>query len=231
MNRFIQICLTSLAIVWFLPACNKVGEDAGPARLMVINVSPNTPTAGVSLVRGNNINTYNIAYNKPGNYTELPPAAYRLLADSAGVAPPGIQFTTNLVAGGSYSLFLFDSLPKIQLAIATDWLALPPDSIAHLRFFNFAANGASLGVVLAGATDTLAFSPRGFANQSNIGSMDEFSRAASTLYDLYLVSGNTVVFTQPNVQFRDKGIYTLYATGAANAAPPYNLRLEVLAHN
>jgi hypothetical protein len=120
-----------------------------------------------------------------------------------------------LKTGFYYSLFLIDSVNKLQTTYISDSILKAPgaDSV-KLRFFHFSPNTPALDLAESGGGPVL-FSNRMFNDVKLTPSYADFSYLPSGTYnfEIRLAGTSTVIATMPSVTLSGGKIYTLFAKG------------------
>lgn len=214
-----------------LAGCTKdpTLEEIG-IKLRFINASPN---AGAVQFKLNDQNAYTpaLAYGDTTTYLLFTGGTYNLVlsAGSQNIINTIVDFTPRT----NYSIFVVDSLKKLQFSAVKDDLALPatPDS-AKVRFFNLSPNSTPLRLLKVLGTDTTLISgARNFNDFNNSAAQAQFSLVRAGVYDLLLYSGSTFITklaAQPIVTGK---IYTIYAKGFYNIAVTPRASLAIMRNN
>ncbi len=139
----------------------------------------------------------------------------------------------NLRSGFYYSLFLIDSLNKLQTTFISDSiLVAPPADSARLRFFHFSVNAPAFDLAESGGGPVL-FSNRTFNDINTAPSYARFSTLPNGTYnfELRLAGTSTVVATLPNVVLNGAKIYTLYSRGFEGGTNAQAISIGVIGNN
>jgi hypothetical protein len=139
----------------------------------------------------------------------------------------------NLKAGFYYSLFLIDSVNKLETTFISDSiLAAPTSDSAKLRFFHFSVNAPAFDLAESGGGAVL-FSNRTFNDINTAPSYARFSTLHNGTYnlELRLAGTSTVVATLPNVVLGGGKIYTLYSRGSEGGTNAQAISIGIIGNN
>jgi hypothetical protein len=138
-----------------------------------------------------------------------------------------------LKAGFYYSLFLIDSVNKLQTTYISDSTLKAPDADSlKLRFFHFCTNEPALDLAESGGGPVL-FSNRTFNDVSTTPSYARFSYLPPGTYsfEIRLAGTSTVIATMPSITLNGGKIYTLFAKGFAGGINNQTPAIGIIANN
>jgi hypothetical protein len=192
----------------------------GIARTMFVHASPDAPAVDVlvdryRVARG-------LAFPENSGYEYLRAGDRRVRVNVAGTQTTVIDATLNLVPRRNYSVFAVNRVASIEPLVTEDDLSRPASGKAHVRFIHLSPDAPAVDVAIAGG-------PVVFANKS-FKEYTPFTPVPAGRYDLEVrVAGtSTVALSLPGIQFKEGGIYTVFARGFLNGAGAQALGAQII---
>ncbi|MEP7146442.1 MAG: DUF4397 domain-containing protein [bacterium] len=210
--KFANLFLIAIISVFTFTMFNGCDENnplnpTVTSRLQLTHASPDAPNIDVYI--GSSKIASNLAYLSTLSYTSITgDAVSRIIVNAANSSTILIDTAVYFLRDRSFSVFVFDSLQKIQPLILTDSSSSPGSINASLRFINLSPNSPSLDV---GAVSKIQpwFPFYSFPKAS------PYRPIVGGIYTVYanLAGTSTTLVTVPDVNLPARGIFTIIANG------------------
>jgi hypothetical protein len=143
----------------------------------------------------------------------LPVIILKQLEEPTAVSTPSLSGTITLTADSYNSIFLYDSLSKVQPSTITDDRTAPPAGKVNIRFFNFVNGAVSLDIVRAGTTKI--FSSRTFLDHVNNATLTKYTSFDPGPFSVSaVIAGSSVLIANlPSMDATAGKSYTLVVKG------------------
>lgn len=224
-SLFSLLCTAGMTL---LNSCLK--QDNTPpqqqARISLLQASPAGPAMdlymnGTKINSGQVINYPFSAYfpQKPGNYSIS-------FADAAS-GDTLVSHTDSVMAGGLYSLIVYDTGSRRDFMFFPDQFEQSSDnSTAYIRFLQLSPD-AGLTDLYVGTTKK--YVQRGFADNLQNSSRAEFGTITPGTYSFTAISSATgdTLGSQQNITLVAGGAYTLFLQGLAGRTDSLGVKLNI----
>jgi hypothetical protein len=196
------------------PALNAIlAEDAGEARVRVAHLSPDAPAVDVWVDGAKAFE--NLAFEDISDYAILPSDIYDIeVVPNGATTPVVISATLDLKANMDYTVAAVNELASIEALVLEDDNTLPAFGMAHVRFVHASPDAPAVDITLPDGTPI--FSDIEF---KEVGA---YTPVPATTYDLEvrLAGTDTIVLELDGLEFMNKTVYTVFATGYATGGTP-----------
>ncbi len=206
-----KITLVFIAIVSLgIYSCKK--DSAGTtANLRLVNLSPNS--SAFDLYVNNALLVGGVGYGASSNYIKATDGNISVAVAPTGSSTASISGNIFLNTDSYNSIFVFDSLAKVNGAVVVDDRTAPASGKVNIRFFNFVNGDNAVDILRAGSTKL--FSARSFNDQNSNSYL-----AAYTAFDpgpfsvSAVISGTSTLITSlPSIDATTGKNYTLLLKG------------------
>ena len=214
MNRTVYTVFATGFVGGEEPALNAIlVEDAGEARVRVAHLSPDAPAVDVWVDGA--MAFEDIEFEEISDYATLPAGSYFVEVVPTGeTTPVVISATLDLKANMDYTVAAVNELASIEALVLEDNNALPMTGKAHVRFVHASPDAPAVDITLPDGTaifSDIEFKEVGTYTPVAAGSYDLEVRVAGT---------DTVVLELDGLEFMNKTVYTVFATGFAGGEEP-----------
>ena len=221
----IYLFLTSFSLFFF--SCSKqeiaLQKDSFTS-LSIVHCAPNTPNLGI-VINGQNLNLLQFGYRTRTSYFNLYPGSYNFLAYPADRNPstPFLSNNLNLRSNTTYSLFLVNSLFKMESLLIEDKITTPSKGKAKVRFVNLSPDMSSIDFYVSNQTIPIvkSLSYKHFSDfiEFDIDQQVEFSIKNSDKDEwVYTPSLTNKILSSALIKFEPKkNFYTICLLGFKNA--------------
>ena len=224
MKNKIYILLTVFSL--FLISCSKQEKPMqidNFTALSIVHCAPNTPNLGI-VINGQNLNLSQFGYRTRTNYFNLYSGSYNFLAYSADRNPstPFLSNNLNLKSNTIYSLFLINSLFKMESLLIEDKIIAPAKGKAKVRFVNLSPDMSGIDFYVSNQTNpivkNLAYKRFSDFIEFDINQQVEFSIKNSGEEEwIYAPSLPNKILTSSLIKFEPtKNFYTVCLLGFKN---------------
>jgi len=213
-SRTLMLVLLGVAVLASLLALGSASAQlSASGRVRVIHASADTPAVDI-FVDGQKAVT-GLAFTKDTGYVSLPAGSHDVkvfVSPSNGTGTPALQATLQVAAGKDYTVLAMDEVSKstLKLLPLEDNNTLPAAGQAHVRLVHASPDAPAVDVSVAGTNTKL------FTNVA-YGSVGTYTPAPAGTYnlDVKVASSGQTVKSITGLQLRDRGVYTVVATGPA----------------
>jgi hypothetical protein len=188
-------------------------EDAGQVRVRVAHLSPDAPAVDVWV--DGSLAFENLAFEELSDYATLTAGSYLVeVVPNGATTPVVISATLDLKANMDYTVAAVNELASIEALVLEDDNTLPMSGKAHVRFVHASPDAPAVDITLPDGTaifSDIEFKEVGTYTPVDNGSYDLEVRLAGT---------DTSVLDLMGLEFMNKTVYTVFATGYAGGASP-----------
>ena len=191
-------------------SCNK-SSSGTTANVRLVNLSPNSIT--FDLYINNSLLIGGVGYGANSSYIKATGGNVNVAIAPTGTTTASISGDITLNADSYNSVFLFDSVAKVQGTVIVDDRTAPPSGKVNIRFFNFVSGGNAVDILRAGTTKL--FSSRSFNDQNTFTNLTAYTAFDPGPFSVSaVIAGTTVVITSlPSIDATAGKSYTLVLKG------------------
>jgi hypothetical protein len=214
------------ALLVFLSSClNDDKAEVTPVPLGYVSIyhaAPDAPSLDI-IVDSNRINTNPFEYSEHSGYLNFYTGNRNLKFSAVNAANVLVDTSFSVVEGKSYSVFVINTLPRLETLVVTDSAAAPAAGKAMLRFVHLSPDAPAINVT-EGSNNI--FEDASFKKATDFVEVD----AKNYSFELKSSSNSEVLLSAKNINIQQGGYYTIITRGFKNA-PAGNtnvLSVEVL---
>ncbi len=207
--KLLSSVLFFVGLLLFANSCSD--DDAGFAKLKVINASPDAPPV-VVLIDGIKQNPTGIKFPEYTNYINVTPGKNKIIEVKAeGADTALVAGKVDLEKDKSYSVFMVNVFTKVEPLILLDDLAKPSPGKSRFRYVHVAPDAPPLDVSIKGGP---GYNGITFKSATGFSLID----SGTYLVEVRIAGTTPVVASLPGVSFVEGKNYTLFIKGFVN--PP-----------
>jgi hypothetical protein len=214
------------ALVVFLSAC--LDDDKAPVTpvplgyVSIYHAAPDAPSLDI-IVDDNRINSNPFTYSEYSGYLNFYTGNRNLKFSAINAANALVDTTFSVVEGKAYSVFVINTLSRLETLVVTDSAAAPAAGKAMVRFVNLSPDAPAIELTENGNS---VFAGTFFKSATDFKEVD----AKNYTFDLKSVASQEVILSAKNINLQQGGFYTIITRGFKN--PPSGntnvLSVEVL---
>lgn len=210
MKRELGLLLYGLSLILGISGCLKDQNIISPitASVQIYHSSPDAPDLNIAIDQ-KVITEQPFKYKNYTNYIDVEPGARNFRFNTFTGGSNLVDSTLHFLADSSYSLFVVNTLSKIELIRTFDVAHLPSPNHGMVRFVNLSPDAPTIEIALKGPQNSSAFSAQAFKQAS------AFKEVFAEVYtmEVKVKGGSGVTITIPEIKILEMGYYTILVEG------------------